>query len=379
MLRIAFAALIFIHALIHLMGFILGWKIARLPEMSGKTLLPLSPPVEKTAGIIWLANCMLFMLCGLGFILNREWWMTAGIIAVIVSQLMVILYWRDAKAGTIANLIIFIGIALSCGSADFSKQTAAEVERIHETNVGAPARTVSREMLAGLPEPVGRWLLGSGIVGRSAAHSVHLVQKGMMRTKPGQDRWMKVEAEQDITINEPAFVWKADIKMIGLTVISARDSFIEGKGRMTIKLLSLIMMDDADGMKIDQAAMQRYLVEMIWYPWAALSPYVKWEAIDSRAARVVMKYRGVSGSCVFHFNEAGEVVGLSADRYMGGGEDAALEKWVGTTKIYGTMGGIRMPVNVEVGWKLRTGDFTWYKFEIERLEYGDHAYTDKKN
>ena len=103
MLRTAFAALIFIHALIHLMGFITGWRLARIPGMSGKTLVPLSPLMGKIAGSVWMAGFILFMLCGLGFMQSKEWWMTAGIIGVIVSQLMVILYWRDAKVGTIAE------------------------------------------------------------------------------------------------------------------------------------------------------------------------------------------------------------------------------------------------------------------------------------
>lgn len=378
MIRTAFAVIIFIHALIHLMGFVKEWGIARVPGLTGKTMVPLSPQAARAAGILWLAACILLTLAGIGFMLKQEWWLMIGVMGTIISQALLILYWRDAWAGTIANLMIAGGIVLSCGAADFSNQAASEVKKIHEANTGAPARTVTREMLAGLPKPVRRWLLGSGIVGRQAAHSVRLTQKGMMRSKPGQATWMEVLAEQYITIDAPAFIWKADIKMIGLPVISARDRFIDGRGRMTIKLLSLITMADVADEKIDQAAMQRYMVEMVWYPWAALAPYVTWEAIDSRSARLSMNYKGMNASCVFHFDEAGDVAGLSADRFMGGGENAALEKWIGTTRAYGTRGGVRMPVRVEVTWELRTGDFTWYKFEIERLEYGDYSSLDKK-
>ncbi len=369
MVKIIFAIIILIHALIHLMGFVKEWEIARLPEMTGKTLLPLSPLMARVAGILWLAACILFVLCGIGFISGKEWWMIIGVIGAIISQAMIILYWRDAWAGTIANLILVIGIILAWGALSFSNRVAADVKQISAGISEAPARTVTRERLAGLPKPVERWLAGSGIVGRESPHSVRLTQMGMMRTKPEQDTWMDVTAEQYITMDAPAFIWKGDIKMKGIGLISARDRFADGRGRMTIKLLSLVTMEDAAGEKIDQAAMQRFLVEMAWYPWAALAPYVRWEPIDSRSARVSMSYKGVSGSCVFHFDETGDVVGLSADRYMGGGKKARLEKWVGTTRGYGTMDGIRMPVKIEVAWKLREGDFTWFKFEIERLDY----------
>ncbi len=369
MVKNIFAIIILIHALIHLMGFVKEWKIARVPGLTGKTLVPLPPQMAKTAGVLWLAACLLFILCGIGIILGKEWWMILGAIGAIISQAMIILYWRDAWAGTIANLILVVGIILAWGALSFSNRIAAEVKQIHAANAGTTARTVTREMLAGLPKPVQRWLAGSGIVGREAPHSVRLTQRGMMRTGPEKDTWMEVAAEQHITMDAPAFIWRGDIKMYGMPVISARDRFADGRGGMTIKLLSLVMMEDAAGGKIDQAAMQRYLVEMVWYPWAALAPSLRWEPIDSRSARVSMSYKGVSGSCVFHFDETGEVAGFSADRYMGGGKDAVLEKWLGTTRGYGTMGGIRMPVKVEVAWKLRKGDFTWYKFEIEHLDY----------
>lgn len=369
MIRTIFAIIIFIHALIHLMGFMKEWRIARVPGLTGKTLVPLSPQTARVAGILWLAACILLVLCGIEIILGKEWWIIIGVIGTIISQALVILYWHDAWAGTIANLIIAAGIVLTCGALSFSNRVAAEVKQIRAGISGAPARTVTRGNIAGLPKPVERWLAGSGIVGRESPHSVRLTQRGMMRAKPEQDTWMDIAAEQHITIDEPAFIWKADIKLMGIDLISARDKFVAGKGRMTIKLLSLVTMEDAADEKIDQAAMQRFLVEMVWYPWAALAPYVRWEPIDSRAARVSMSYKGVRGSCVFHFDETGDVVGLSADRYMGGGKKARLEKWVGTTMGYGTMDGIRMPVKVEVAWKLSRGDFTWLKFEIERLSY----------
>ncbi|MBD0366041.1 MAG: hypothetical protein ICV53_08055, partial [Flavisolibacter sp.] len=121
--------------------------------------------------------------------------------------------------------------------------------------------------------------------------------------------------------------------------------------------------------KIDQGALQRYLAEICWFPSAALSPYIQWQAIDATSARATITYKGITGSVVFCFNEQGDMIGCSADRYMGGGKEAKLEKWEVTSKGFAIKDGVRMPVKSEATWKLKSGDFTWYKLEITDVEY----------
>ena len=42
----------------------------------------------------------------------RAWWPTA-VAGVGVSQLLIVLQWQDAKAGTAANLLIAVALALA--------------------------------------------------------------------------------------------------------------------------------------------------------------------------------------------------------------------------------------------------------------------------
>lgn len=187
--------------------------------------------------------------------------------------------------------------------------------------------------------------------------------------KPGQEKWIPATSEQYITVDTPAFVWKVHMDMIPFVAVAGCDHFINAKGRMNVKLLSLVdMVNDADE-KIDQGALQRYLSEISWAPSAALLPYIKWEAIDSFSAKATMTYKNTSGSVIFHFNDKGDMVYCTADRYMGGGDKATLEKWEGRSMEIGVMDGIRMPVKSEVTWKLKAGDFTWYKLGVTELEY----------
>lgn len=188
-------------------------------------------------------------------------------------------------------------------------------------------------------------------------------------TKPEQNKWIEAYAEQYITVDEPAFVWKVRMNMLPLLPVTGRDKFVNGKGQMNIKLFSLVNMVISAGEKIDQGALQRYLAEIGWYPSAALGPYIQWEAIDATSAKATMTYKGVSGSVVFHFNEGGDMIGCNADRYMGGGKEAKLEKWEVQSIEHAVKSGVRMPVKSAATWKLKAGDFMWYKLEITDVEY----------
>jgi hypothetical protein len=105
-----------------------------------------------------------------------------------------------------------------------------------------------------------------------------------MRTGPDKP-WMPVVAEQYFSVNPPGFVWSVNARMKGVLPIAGRDRYADGHGHMLIKLASLLTVADGVGAEIDQGAMLRYLGEIVWFPSAALSDSVSWEAIDERSAR----------------------------------------------------------------------------------------------
>jgi hypothetical protein len=60
---------------------------------------------------------------------------------------------------------------------------------------------------------------------------------------------------------------------------------------------------------------------------------------------------------------------MSADRYMGGGSDATLERWVVPARAWRTIDGTTIPVEGNVVWKLDGGDFDYYRWEILDLDH----------
>lgn len=291
---------------------------------------------------------------------------------VALSQILIIIFWQDAKFGTIANIIILAVAVPAFASWNFNLQVESEVRSLLK-NVGSSEKTiVTREMISHLPLAVQDWLKQSNVIGKEMIHTVHLKQKGTLRTTT-DGKWMPVKAEQYITTGKPGFIWQARIQAFPLIHISGRDKYQHGKGNMLIKLLSLITVADSRGKEIDQGALLRFLGEVVWCPTAALSDYISWEEIDSTSARATMSYGGISASGVFTFNEKGQVSGFEANRYYDRNGNFTLEKWHVEVKNYRTMDGIRIPAGAEVTWKLKSGDFTWYKFEITDLFYNSET------
>ncbi len=367
MIRIIFSFVIFLHGLIHMLGFVKEWKLTRVKQLPEEALISLSGGLSKMVGILWLIACLLSILSGVAYLARKEWWWMVAAIVIVVSQILIIIYWKDAKFGTIANFIILIACVLSYGSWSFERMVNEELKSFLPGKE-IEKRIVTAEMVDELPPVVQRWLKRSKIIGKEEIHTVHLRQKGEMRIKP-ESNWMKANAEQYITTNPPGFIWIADVKS-SFMYFYGRDKCENGRGHMFIKLFSLIPVVDARGKEIDQGALLRYLGEIVWHPSSALSDYIFWEEINSTAAKATMSYGGVTASGIFKFDENGDFVSFEADRYYYRKEGSTLAKWVITAKKdYKEFEGIRVPVALSVTWKFETGDFTWYKLEIREINY----------
>ena len=193
-----------------------------------------------------------------------------------------------------------------------------------------------------------------------------------MRTAPDKP-WMPVVAEQYFSVDPPGFVWHVNGRMMRFVPIAGRDRYADGHGSMLIKLASLITVADGRGPEIDQGAMLRYLGEIVWFPSAALSHAITWEAIDARSARATMRSGGVTAAAVFTFDERGRFARLSAERYMSGAGGPTLEKWFIPATEWRQVRGIEMPVRGNAVWKLAGGDFDYYRWEIIDVEINQPA------
>ena len=157
--------------------------------------------------------------------------------------------------------------------------------------------------------------------------------------------------------------------MNSILSVTGRDKFENGQGEMTIKLFSLIpVANSGNHKKVNQATLQRYLAELVWFPSASLSTYIKWDTLDDNSAKATMEYNGTVGSGEFHFDEKGNFKKFITMRYQ---DTSAIEptKWtVVATKIEERIG-IKIPTECEASWELENGKWTWLKLKIKEIQY----------
>ena len=269
----------------------------------------------------------------------------------------------------LAGLAVLIALAMVWGHWSFNRMVRQELAAFLPGSI-PEAELITPDRIAHLPEPVQRWLTRSGAAGREEIRLVHLRQRGEMLNKSGGP-WLPVVSEQYFRTAEPGFIWIAKVRMAPLLHLAGRDTYQDGRGKMVIKLASLLPVVNASGPETDQGAMLRWLAETVWFPSAALSPYITWEAVDSLSARATMSYGNVTAAGLFTFSAEGDFTSFVADRYYYRKEGSTLEPWQVRVDEggYGELGGICMPVRCSVTWRLEEGDFTWYKLFIESAEY----------
>jgi len=361
MIKTILAITIIIHGLIHSLGF---WKAFQLAEIK-----PLTQEIPKPIGLLWIISTLSFIAVAAILILNKDWWWMLAVPALGLSQWLIIKNWPKTKYGTIANVIILVGLVVGYGAWSFNTMARKEVKAFIAP-ITSLKKEVTKEMLGSLPLVVQKWVKHSNIIGKEIIYCVYLKQKGKLRTTPN-GKWLPAEAEQWFKTEKPGFIWIAKVKLAPGIYLAGRDKYENGKGQMLIKLLSLIPLVRAEGKEVDQGAMVRYLAEIIWFPSAALNDYIKWEEIDSLSAKATMTYQGIVASGGFKFDDKGDVVSFEAKRYYDRKSAATLEDWLIQIEPnnYKEFQGIRIPTRATVTWKLKEGDFTWYKLEIADVHY----------
>jgi hypothetical protein len=266
---------------------------------------------------------------------------------------------------SVAVLFVAARTLLTVAHTRFVARVDAEARALFAgaRRVAAP---VDRADLQRLPAPVARWLEASGIVGRPRVGTVWLRQRGSFRAA-ADGAWMPIQAEQWFSTDPPGFVWRVDATMVHLIPIAGRDKYAAGRGQMLIKVGSLVPLVNAADDKIDQGAALRYLGETIWFPSAALGPYVSWDAIDDTHAKATMRHGEQAVAAVFTFDSRGRVVRVDANRYLGGGKDARLTRWSATCSDWRRFDGVEVPSAGEVSWNPPEGGFSYFRWEIVEL------------
>ncbi len=358
------AAVLTVHALIHVMGFAKAFGYAELPQ--------LTQPVSHVAGVAWLtAGLLVFASAATMVAWPHRFW-TIGALALVMSQAVILSAWSDAKAGTIVNVLFLLAVAHSWFNdgprsfrAQFGRDVAAALARPLDAHV------VTEIDLAPLPEPVQRYLRATGVVGRPTVGNYRLRFRGRIRSGPDA-RWMPFEAEQQSFADQPTRLFFMHARMFGMPV-EVFHRLVNGQATMQVKIAGAMPMVDARGDVMDQSEAVTLFNDMcLLAPATLLDPSITWKPIDSRrvGARFTNGRHTIAATLLF--GDDGLLTNfISDDRSRSSADGKSFTRLRFSTPVrdYREFGSVRLAAHGDARWLLPEGDFTYGEFDLQEVTY----------
>jgi hypothetical protein len=141
---------------------------------------------------------------------------------------------------------------------------------------------------------------------------------------------------------------------------------------MLVKVASLWPVVDASGAQMNQAAMTRYLSEMVWFPAAFLAGNISFEAVDDSSARVTLTDHGQTATGTLFIDQQGRLTDFVAKRYRTP-DSSDPDTWSTPFTGYGEFEGLRLPSRGKAIYKLPGGDLEYIDVTVTDLRYDTGA------
>lgn len=228
MFKTTLITVLVIHGMIHLLGFLKAFKLAEINQLTQN--------ISKPMGIFWLIGLILFIGAAIQLISIQDLWWLTSLAAIIISQVLVFMFWHDAKFGSIANIIIFLSVIAGYGFWSFENVFNKDVDARLEPNSNIEKNLLKEKDIEHLPLPVQKYLRYAGVMNKKKVYNARIVFEIKMREK-GKD-WFNATSVQYNFFDEPTRLFFMKGKMFGITV-PGYHRYVDAKASMDIRLFGL--------------------------------------------------------------------------------------------------------------------------------------------
>lgn len=357
-LKIIVTIFILIHGSIHFFGFIKAFNFAEITQLKQE--------INRFVGLIWLISGLTFLIAAVTiWIFPDKWWLF-GILAIVLSQILIFIFWQDAKFGTIANVIILLISFLSYGSYNFEREYKKDVQAKLALTEFSSEDILTDADLIDLPLPVQKYLRYAGVVNRPKVKNMRVVLEGEMREK-GKD-WFKFRAEQYDFFDAPARLFFMKGRMFGVNV-PGYHKYINGVASMNIKLFGLIPVIQHSGDVMNKTETVTYFNDVcLMAPATLIDKRIKWEYIDERTVRAKFVNGNIDITATLYFDEDGRLINfLSYDRTSV--SDMKQIPFSTPVKRYDTFNEYKIVAEGDAIWHYQDDQFVYGKFLLKEIEY----------
>ena len=358
MLKYLFAFILLIHGLIHFMGFAKAYNYGNITQLTKE--------ISKANGLTWLFTAILFAVATVLFLLKKESWLYIAIVAAVISQIVIITVWKDAKFGTILNIIILFVAIASYASYHFERLFKSDVKSHIPQTVFSRNDLLTEADIVSLPIPIQKYIRYAGAVNKPKVKNMRIVFDGEMRDK-GKD-FFKFNSVQYNFFDHPARFFFMEAKMYAAPVL-AYHSYQNATATMHVKLLALFNVVNAKGAEMNKAETVTVFNDMcLMAPASLIDKRIEWTPIDSLSAKASFTNGINKITATLYFNESGQLMNfISDDRYAIG--DMKQYRFSTPVKEYVQIDGKNIWKYGETIWHYPDGEFIYGKFTLKSIEY----------
>jgi hypothetical protein len=365
--RSVVVVVLILHGVIHLLGATKGFGWADVSALKG--------PIGPALGTAWLAAGALVVIAAVLLATGVRWWWVVGAVAVVASQAVILTSWNDAKAGSIANVILVAAVVYGYAA---QGPTSYRAEYRHRADVAfsapLPNGIVTEVDLAALPQIVATYVRRSGAVGQPRVMNFRARIHGRIRA--GADAaWMTFAGEQVNTYgSDLSRLFIIDATLFGLP-IDVLHTYVGLTATMRVKACSLVPMVNAAGSDMDRAETVTLFNDLcLLAPAALINAPITWQPIDADHVRGTFTNGAHTVTAELAFNGERELVDFVSDdrlRASQNGKSFTRQRWSTPVRNYHTVGSRRLCTNGEGRWHAPEpeGEFTYVEFNVDAIVY----------
>ncbi len=358
MLKYLFAFIMLVHGLLHFMGFAKAFSYGNITQLTKE--------ISKPAGMLWLATALLFVAATILFLLKSISWPFVALVAILISQFLIVSTWHDAKFGTIANVVILLVAIAGWASQNFETQYKHDVKAGLLRTGSIQTDVVTEADVRSLPLPLQKYLRYCGVIGKPKVNNMKVVFDGQMRDK-GKG-WFKFNSVQYNFFDAPTRLFFMKATMFGITV-PGYHRYQNKTATMQIKLFGLLNVVNVKGIEMDQAETVTVFNDMcLMAPATMIDERISWTLIDSLSAKAIFTNGVNKISAVLYFNEKGQLINFTSDdRYA----VSQMKRYRFSTPVkdYTEIDGHIIWKYGETIWHYPDGAFVYGKFTLKSIEY----------
>jgi hypothetical protein len=117
-MRIVAALVLLVHGVANLVGFVVPWRLATLPEVPYRSTilggrLEVGDTGVRALGVLWLVAALAFAAAAAGVLLHASWWRPLSMAVAVVSLALCVTGWPDAKIGIPVNVAIIAVLVIA--------------------------------------------------------------------------------------------------------------------------------------------------------------------------------------------------------------------------------------------------------------------------